>query len=167
MNDQLKNYQLSAFFSPLLDEKQLVEAIDKIKKLIVGYEGKTAKEKISKKNLAYKIKHFQDAFYVLLDFSLLPDKVIELASKLKLEKDILRHLITIYKPETAIEPKKQKPMVEQRKDKTDLIDQLTTEKPGLKAERAKPLDEIEETTPKKEKVNLEDLDKKLDEILNE
>ena len=173
MDSQIKRYQISCFFTPLLDKQQLEDAISKLKKWITDNNGVAEEEKTRKQNLAYKIKHFQDAFYVLFNFTLNPDKVEKLADKLKLDNDILRHLI-VSNPEKSESAKSAKKNIKKlKKEKANLLKELIVEKPE---EIKKITDEQSQPEPEakndniplgQEKVNLDDLDKKLDEILSE
>jgi len=165
MDTELKKYQLSCFFSPILDEKQLSDEIGKIKNWIQDNEGATESEKISRKNLGYKIKHFQDAFYVLMDFKLLPEKISELYNKLKLNNDVLRILILNAEQKKEAKLRKKKEQIAKVEEKTDLIDEIIMGK-DLAKEQTK-IAKHEEKVEKRAKVDLADLDKKLDEILNE
>lgn len=167
MAEETKNYQLAAFISPILDEKQVKEIVEKVKKLVLDNGGKTTDQKISKKSLGYKIKHFQDAFYVLLNIDLLPEKVTDLNAKLKLENDILRFMITISSPLRKEKKPTAKPLGKALKP--DIVDQFISKEPmPLEPDPKKDKQpEPKAAKEEKEKVDLADLDKKLDEILNE
>lgn len=153
MTDQ-KQYQLTSIVSPLLDQAGLTELVQKIKKWISDLGGSLKEEKITKRNLSYPVKKYEQAFYANLNFILSPTEIAELQKKLKLEENILRYLIIGLKPE-SVRPK------------------------SLDLARAKPFDlaqgRFKKAPPQREeallkakpKVKLEELDKKLEEILKE
>jgi len=145
MTDQ-KQYQLTSIVSPLLDQAGLTELVQKIKKWISDLGGSLKEEKITKRNLSYPVKKYEQAFYANLNFILSPTEIAELQKKLKLEENILRYLIVGLKPESI------------RPEPLDLA--------RAKFKKAPPQRE-ETLLEAKPKVKLEELDKKLEEILKE
>ena len=74
MTEENRTYQLTYLLSPLLEQKNLEEISQKIKKWIIEKGGSLSeKENLSlghKKNLAYPIKKYRQAFYFNLNFLL-------------------------------------------------------------------------------------------------
>jgi small subunit ribosomal protein S6 len=162
MTEENKTYQLTYLLSPLLEQKKLEEISQKIKKWIIEKGGSfSEKENLStgfKKNLAYPLKKYRQAFYFNLNFLLASQLINQLSEQLNLEKDILRHFI-ITKQKI-----KSKPIQEAIDHKiVDRIEPLVAKEIPLSKKSTQ-----EKTPPeKKEKVKIEELDKKLEEILNE
>ena len=162
MTEENKTYQLTYLLSPLLEQKKLEEISQKIKKWIIEKGGSLSeKENLSpgfKKNLAYPLKKYRQAFYFNLNFLLASQMIGQFSEQLNLEKDILRHIITIKKK------MKSKPIQEAIDHKiVDRIEPLVAKEIPL-SEKPTP----EKSPPeKKEKVKIEELDKKLEEILNQ
>jgi len=183
MTEENKPYQLTYLLSPLLDQKKIEEISQKLKKWIIEKGGSLAEKGNSslalKKNLAYPLKKYRQAFYLNLNFLLAGQTVGQLGQQLNLEKDILRYFITT-KQKLKTKPPHQyigggKPIREAIDHKiVDRIEPLV-DKPRAFQEKALgkqiPLSEKsakDKTAPeKKEKVKIEELDKKLEEILNQ
>jgi len=164
MTEENKKYQLTYLLSPLLEQKKLEEISQKIKKWIIEKGGSLSEKENFfpgfKKNLAYPIKKYYQAFYFNLNFLLASQLINQLSQQLNLEKDILRYFI-ITKKKT-----RDKPIRETIDHKiVDRIEPLVAKEIPLSQ---KPTQTQEKKPPeKKEKVKIEDLDKKLEEILNE
>lgn len=117
----------------------------KIRGLIGELDGDIKKEVLSeKKKLAYPIKKQLYGYYVSVEFGLEKEKTAELEQQLKLDNNILRFLLVTQKEISA------------RRLKTKIA----------KPKKIAPA-EISKTEPKVEKVQIEELDKKLEELLKE
>lgn len=137
-------YELNLLFSPLL-EKINEETMVKTRDMISGLEGNIKKENIGeKRKLSYPVKKQIFGFYVVLEFEMEPDKTEELRKQLNLNRDILRFLLI---------------------DKTDIKEEPARVRP-IKSKMAIPTIHPTEET-RGEKVKIEELDKKLEEILKE
>jgi len=164
MIEENKQYQLTCLLSPLLEQKEIEEISQKIEKWIKEKGGSLLGERnyyTFKKNLAYPLKKYREAFYLNFGFLLAGQYINQLGQKLNLEKDILRHFV-INNPRPKAKPETIDKKI------ADKIEPLIAREVPLKDIKA----ESEETTqkrvsPNREKVEIEKLDKKLDEILNE
>ncbi len=136
MEQDQRQYQIIFILSPDLSEKNIDDFNQEFKKIISQLEGTVTKHNApERKKLAYPIKKFEFGYYFMVSFLLDSQKIEELGDKLKYNKSILRYMINF--TEKPPEPKKRR-----------LIQKPVIEKSG-----------------KKEKKKLEDIDKKLDEIL--
>ena len=137
------HYELLYIISGNYAEDELAPLKEKIKKIIEKNSGAiTAEDNLGKKKLVYPIKKVNQGYYLIFEFDLEGAALKKLNNDLKLDNDVVRHLIvkkSIFSPS----------MVEITKEKSN-------------AEKAK----SEEKDKKKDKIKLEDLDKKLDEILD-
>lgn len=149
MTEEYKNYQLICLFSPLLEEP----AIEKISQKIKDSADREISSNLIKKRLAYPIKKYQEAFQLTLNFSAAGQNIRQISQQLNLEGDVLRYLIL------KQAPIKEKPVKE--KAKTKLAAKLSEKIEPLVAQEI-PLKEEKE----KGKFKIEELDKKLEEILN-
>jgi|TARA_Y100000031_G_scaffold147908_2_gene183492 ribosomal protein S6 len=161
MKSSDKTYQLACFLTPQLSyPKGLDQLVKKIRQMIIGQGGVISKEtsldNILKKRLAYLIEKHQEAFYLNFDFTLPAKALNQLNQELNSENDIIRHLINIKKKE-FVQPEKSASL--DRKSETvrefgsamvDKIEPISKDKPE-----------------KKEKLEIKELDKKLEEILNQ
>lgn len=138
-------YELTYIINPLLEKIDTDAMTEKISGFIGGLGGEIKKEALSeKKKLAYPIKKQLYGYYVSVKFSLEKEKIEELEKQLKLGNDILRFLIVTQKEISA------------RHLKTKIAKPKKIAPAGtIKAE------------PKVEKVQIEELDKKLEELLKE
>jgi len=141
-------------------------------------------ELIGRRKMTYPIKGMRHAYYFLVGFNSESQKVREIDKQLRLDSDIMRFLITKHAPKTPEQIKKEqerlarqagekltkeehKPYLGKSKldaDKTteSVFTETTTDKGGTyKAVTEKA--EAKNSEP----VDMEQLDKKLDEILNE
>jgi len=153
----MKNYQLTYLISPDLSEEELKNLSEKIKNFIQEETGTLEKiTEPSKRELGYPIKKKGEAFLATLNFSFQPtadqpkagnpEKLGNLENKLKSEKQILRYLILTKKT------------IRERPERIIRKEVL----PGIK----KPLEVTKKVTPPK-KVELKEIDKKIEEILGE
>jgi len=158
----MNQYELCALFAG----SQTEEEINKISKTVSNLlEEAQAEVKftyvLGRKKLAYKIEGQSHGSYKVWLLELDPDKIQTLNEKLRLSKDVLRHIITkiekisIEEKINAIqEPKKEKPEErqgpEQKKERPASVQKEKTEK-------------VEEKLS--EKASIDQLNEKLDELL--
>lgn len=158
MSEEIKQYQFTCLLSPLLEQKRIEEISQNIKKWITDKDGSLSeKEKpisILKKKLAYPLKKYQEAFCFNLNFLLPSQSINQFQQQLNLEKDILRYLITV--------KEKIKPKTNQ-----EAIDHQTLDKIESLIDKKVPLTEKPVQEKPKDKVKIEELDKKLEEILKQ
>lgn len=139
-NDQ-KLYEISYLLTDDMPEEIAIEEFQKTKNTAVDLGGSVQKETLPKKRrLAYQIKKQTSAYFANFYFYLDPSKIKELENKLKLEKNILRHLLT------EVDKNQTKEETKIRRVITDKIKPVSGKKP-------------------EEKTQIEELDKKLEEIL--
>lgn len=149
MNEDQRQYELMFILSPELEEKDIALFQEEIRHSVEGLSGRiTKQEKPEKRNLSYLIKKCSSAYYLIINFLIAPDKLNDLSASLKHNKNILRYILA-FKEELAA-PKIKKETL--RKPERQL-EAEATEAPPLKEKK-------EHKTTK-----LEDIDKKLEEIL--
>ena len=148
----MQHYELLYIISAKLTEEEIEPVNKQVTDLIEKNEGKiTLKEGLGKKKLAYPINHNFHGYYELLEFDLTQEKLAEVDNKIKLTNEILRHQIIKKKVKTEEDVAREKEIMEK-------IEQ--------KREEKEKKEEVKKEEPAKEKLKLEDLDKKLDEILD-
>lgn len=147
----MKYYELTCLASPVLSEEELKSLQDDLLSEIKAGEGMVAGEPVLfKKKLAYPIKKEGWAFLLALAFYLTPEKLEILKNKLKSRNDVLRYLVLTKTP---------------REIKKTLRRHIRIRPFGAK--EAGPGKELPETERIKEKIELKEIDKKLEEILGE
>jgi small subunit ribosomal protein S6 len=90
----MRDYELVAIISPELDEEGVSEIIDKVSRSIDSRGGVV--EGIDKwgiRKLAYPIRKFMEANYVLARFKLMPKSVKELEAEISALGGVLRYLV--------------------------------------------------------------------------
>ena len=158
--DNQKLYELAYFLSPELNESEILACADKIKKFIGEAGGNVTTEiPAQKKKMGQAIKKFAFGHFGILYFQSEPAGIEELKNNLKLEPKILRCLIVAKKPLSAA---RGKPVLKTAKKPKIAGAPAPAEKPA-----APPVQKLEKMEPEKEKVQMEELNKKLEEILKE
>lgn len=179
-------------FLVLQSNTESIESIrQKVKKIIEAHQGTVIDTlEYKKRKLAYKINHELFGFYTVFRFKMdAPAEIEAMKKELNLFSDVARYIIVrtdeLPKLQKEIEaPKKEKPVPikEKKVIKQEDVEKLLAEKktdstPEQKTAtkevpEEKPVkEEVEKKAPaekkeKKDEDSLEDLDKKLDEILN-
>jgi small subunit ribosomal protein S6 len=148
----MQHYELLYIITEKKTEEELEPVNQVIFELIEKNQGKiTLKEDLSKKKLAYQIKHNYHGYYQLIEFDLEPDKLAEIERKIKLTGEILRHQVVKKKIKTP----------EQIARERVLMNKLAEKREEIREEKRE-----DKKEPVREKIKLEDLDKKLDELLD-
>ena len=150
----MKPYELTYIISSEITSDQVLEESKNIESLIQNKKGIILKsEKPSPRILAYHIKKQGSGFLGVLEFQLEPEYLGELKEKLQKNGKIIRHMIIIKNP-----VKIQKERRTGKKSPISKNNQIMSEELQL----------VEPTKEKKinKKIELEEIEKELDEILN-
>ena len=152
----MKTYELSYIISPELKNEEASGLSSEITALIQKEGGLIMKETTpNPRTLSYHIKKLGAGFQVNLEFSLEPEKLQAIEQRIKKEEKILRHVLVAKKA-----PRREKERKERRAPV--ISEAATTMTPA--AQTAAP---AEEDKSKKQKVELKDIEEKLEEILKE
>ncbi|KKT26449.1 MAG: 30S ribosomal protein S6 [Parcubacteria group bacterium GW2011_GWA2_43_9b] len=136
-------YELTYIINPVSGEIDANAVAAKVRSFIMEQLiGQIKKEYIGeKKRLSYSIKKRNSGIYATVEFTAEPEKIDELTKFLELNNDVLRHLILTADEKAKVKrPARIKPMAT-----------------GIPAE--------EISTARTEKVGIEELDRKLEELL--
>jgi small subunit ribosomal protein S6 len=88
------DYELVAIISPEVDEEGLSKIVDKVTQSINSRGGVVEEIKDwGRRKLAYPVRKFMDADYILARFKLMPASVKELKREISASGDILRYLV--------------------------------------------------------------------------
>jgi small subunit ribosomal protein S6 len=141
----MKSYEIAYLISSELSEEEARAFQSKITSLVKEEGGILDEARMPlRKKLAYAIKKQNQAYLAFFNFKLNPDALVNLEKKLKAENQILRYLILIKKP---IKPMKER--VKKLKTQTEAV--------GFEENKA--------YIEKERKVELEEIEEKLEEIL--
>lgn len=92
----MRNYELAILFDPNLQDEEKKALLDKIHQTINTNQGKIIKiAEWGKRKLAYEIKKFQEALYVVIDFELEPNNITNLENNIRFEEKIIRYLLVL------------------------------------------------------------------------
>ncbi|KKQ20483.1 MAG: 30S ribosomal protein S6 [Candidatus Staskawiczbacteria bacterium RIFCSPLOWO2_12_FULL_37_15] len=152
----MKTYELTYIISSEITSEEAGAMAKEVNSFIESKEGTILRsENPVAKTLSYPIKKFGSGYFVVLEFSAEPEKIKELGEKLKNDKKILRHLVIIKRPaRTRKERKSVRKLIFSNEAET----KNGTADKNLRAEAAE---------EKGKKIELEEIEKKLDEILGE
>jgi len=172
MNEEdQKNYELTLILSPELQEEEIISLEEEIEKEIKKLEGSIKKRPVSlatkkkpeRRELSYPIKKFQSGYFLVLYFLLKPKKIKDLFSFIKEKKNVIRYMINFAPKEKTISLPKKRMKVEKETETIDKTVEKITKK--MKKEIVeKPAEKIKKEKGR-EKVELKEIDKKLEEIL--
>ena len=142
----MKRYELTFLILPDLSEEEAKAFQQKINSQIQEEGGVLDEGNILlKRRLAYPIKKNTQAYMAVTTFQLNPDKLANFETRLKTENQILRYLILVVRKTRRMAPRRVRPFT--------LKSRVTVTEKVL--------------TPEEKKVELKEIDKKLDEILDE
>ena len=109
----MRNYELMILFNPNLQDEEKKALLEKIHQTITKNKGTIIKtDEWGRRKLAYEIKKFQEALYVLIDFELEPDNIANLESSIRFEEKILRYLLVLGSNK-ILKPQPEQPQEEQ------------------------------------------------------
>jgi small subunit ribosomal protein S6 len=90
----MRDYELVAIINPEVDEEGMSKIMEKVAQSINSRNGVVEEIKNwGKRRLAYPVKKFMEADYVLARFKLMPISVKELEAEIGASGDILRYLV--------------------------------------------------------------------------
>lgn len=151
-----EHYEILYILPMSYTEEEVKPINQNVADIIKANDGNITKEQnLDKQKFAYPIKGQSHGYYFLYEFNLTTDKLAGLNRALQLTKEILRFIIV----------KKQIKTDEQLKHEAKIQEKIAAKREKEKTEEAKEEKIVKENA--KPKINLEDLDKKLDEILDE
>lgn len=156
----MKHYELFYLVSGSVPETELESLKKEVNSWITKDGGKVTKdESWGRKKLSYPINKEQHGFYFLSEFDGEPNLLKVLQKKLKLQKEIVRYILTHKKPisEKELEKQKQAEKRIQARAAQQATERFTRE--TAKKEKVE--------KPEEPKIKLEELDKKLDELLDQ
>jgi len=180
LTDTVK-YELMVIIKPDLGADATTARLGEIRKMLAtkknGVSGEIFFEEIwGMRDLAYNIKNNTRGFYAVMDFTHDPQAIREFETTLKLEPEVLRHMIV--KLPFSYESKSSDPAVseaedakakaeakEKKEEKPAFRKPVVVRKEEVKVEKAIEAKEETKEEPKKKETTLEDVDAKLKSII--
>lgn len=172
----VQHYELLYIVTSSADDKKLEEVNQQVSDFITQGGGSiTKKDDWGKRRLAYEINHEKYGNYVLVEFDADQEMLKRLDASMRLMPELLRKIVVSKRVKSESEVAKEKQLKEKIEAK-----RAEKQRASEAAELAAAKEDLEEDLDKKpaetmkvkkeqkgEKIRLEDLDKKLDEILKE
>lgn len=160
----MKTYELTYIISPEITSEEAEAFSKELESLVQSKEGTILKQSNPiAKTLSYPIKKFASGFFGILEFSIEADKLIEIKEKMDKDGKIIRHIVIIKKPvkerRRRAERKEAEPIVEEKP--------ITEEKTETETKTEESAAEKEDVIKPSKKVELKDIEQKLDELLGE
>jgi len=150
------HYELLFIIPNKFTEEEANSVVAKVKKIITEEGGNiTFSEFWGKKRLTYPIKQNSYGYYSLFEFDLDGEKLAKINKTLRMANDVIRFEIVRKKIKTAEQLEKEKKISEKIAVKNMAKEQKAEEKETLKPAQGKA-----------KKLDLKDLDQKLDDILD-
>lgn len=161
----INHYELLYLVSGNFTEAELTPIREKVLNYIKKYEGEISfEDSFGKKKLAYPIKIDHQGYYLIAEFNLDGAKLKDLEKDVSLTNEVLRHMVVKKKlPKSGTAPKPTLNMdIEPRHE-----DRGSRHKPAHKpVSKPAEMPKVEiKPEEEKDKLKLENLDEKLDEIL--
>lgn len=163
----MTHYELLFVLPGTFSEEEVAPVVAKVEE-IVTTAGATNMEMhdLGKNRLAYPMKHIRYGYYRICRFEAEGDAVPQMQAKLRLIGELLRAVVQTYNPETdapvITQERNAQPKGAPAQQGADLTLPEMAQAPVAKKKAAKPAEETKE----EEKVSMENIDKKLDEILD-
>ncbi len=155
----MKKYELLLVLPGTLDEKEVGKQIQEIKESVTQNSQDVELNNLGKVRLAYPIKQIRYGYYYTLIFNAEPEAVKVISEKLRLRADVLRSMITNFNTSVTAAKK----IVYSTNDVG-----LTTmvEKEEVQEMVARPTPVFVSTEKEEAKIDLKDIDAKLNAILD-
>lgn len=144
----MKTYELTYIITSANASQEAEKTITEVASFIQGKEGMILhSHKTTPQTLSYTIKKQHSGYFATEVFQIAEEKISPLREMLSGQKDILRHIILIKKPQKE---------VKNRRIRRPIAQDISSD-----------FVKVAEDKKKGEKVQMEEIDKKLDEILSE
>ena len=160
-SSELAHYEILFIVPNKFTENEAKGIAKKVEGMIIKEDGKiTYREDWGKRKFAYEIQKYDHGYYSLFEFDLEGINLAKVDRALRMSNEVLRHQIVVKKVKTDEQVKKEKEISAKivAKNVAKEEDAKIEEEAKEKKEQAKEKD--------KDKVDLKDLDEKLDNILD-
>lgn len=107
----MRDYEVVYIFNSELEDEDVESKLDSYHEQLTG-DGSgeiTAVEDWGKRQLAYPIENSENGRYVVVQFSVDPERLEEYERTLKLDGDLLRHLVVLHEGELPTPPSARRP----------------------------------------------------------
>lgn len=151
----MKTYELTYIISSEITSEEAGAVANEVNSFLQSKEGVILRsDNPVAKTLSYPIKKMGSGYFVISEFQIEPEKLAELNEKLEKDEKILRHVIIIKNPAKIRKERRgaRKPLFSTAVEPIELKNTAAEEKEEKKSDK---------------KIELKEIEKKLDEILGE
>lgn len=141
----MRNYEIVYIFRSSLEDEEIESKLDRYHERL-GDADLTAVEHWGKRQLAYEIAGERNGYYVVVQFTADPGRIGELEQVLKMDEDLLRHLIVLSEGEAPVPPsmRREEPEEEPEPDEDEEEDEEDQEDEEDEEDEADDEDEDED-----------------------
>lgn len=108
----MRDYEVTYVLSPNLEEETIAGFIEKFSDIVKSTGSEVAGiDNLGKKKLAYEIKNHKEGYYIVMKFKGVGETVSELGRILKIQDEVLRHIIVKLNTRKTSKHKKEKLVV--------------------------------------------------------
>jgi small subunit ribosomal protein S6 len=94
-----RDYDLGMIINPEVGDEQARAIVDRVTQTVTTNGGQVVRvNAVGRRRLAYSIEHHRDGLYFFFDLMLQPDSVAELERTLRVNEDVMRHLMLLRDP---------------------------------------------------------------------
>lgn len=158
----MKKYELLIILPGTLDDKGVAEEVQAVIEVIKNYSQEPEVNKLGKIRLAYPVKQIRYGYFYSLVFETEAKNTLAINDKLRLNPNLLRAIINIYDPKVKDRQRlfiaSQPTTRTEIKEKVSLADVMEDKRDEAKVKQEIAIDSSS--------VDLKDIDKRLDEILD-
>ena len=152
LQPELQHYELMTIIPAQYTSEEVQSINEKLRTLLAEHKGSITKEdNLGKLKFAYQIEKMSHGTYLIHEFDMVPAELNELDRALRLTKEVLRFMIVKKQIKTAEEIQREEEIKKRIAAKQE--------------EKEKSQEQPKKKKESKDKIKIEDLDKKLDEIL--
>jgi small subunit ribosomal protein S6 len=99
-----RDYELGVILNPDAGEDQTRTLVDRVTHYVTGNDGTVVRVNAwGRRHMAYPIQHHRDGLYYWFDLILPPTAVAELERSLRVNEDVIRHLLKSRDPRVVVQ----------------------------------------------------------------
>ena len=97
-----RDYELGIVVNPDVGDEQARAIVERITQVVAAHEGQIVRvNAVGRRRLAYPIEHHRDGLYFYFDLMLEPQSVAEIERSLRVNEEIIRHLVLARDPKVV------------------------------------------------------------------
>jgi len=125
-----RRYEMMIVVAPTVGDEGLITVIERVSGYVAAHDGEVEstnhENPWGRRRLAYPIKKFQDAYYVLYYFVAPPESITPIERDLRIDEQVIRHLIVKYDPMTEPGPTRRSLQAEEEQAQAKAAETPTT-----------------------------------------